>query len=962
MKVFNSIIGKILGILLCIIIGAVLAVGGEALAVYLLATQQGGVKTVSDLLNQVVPSNELKLELDDEVKKMSVLDWGKSIAAQVTEDTGTIGGLEHLIGTTFLTDKIYELIGIDQVKLRESSIKNIGQTIAENLTLGIIADKFNISLPDLPIFEDDTFLSEPVTTAFANLTEYTLSSFIKLDENSNAIMKKLADLKISELGGEALTNKINEIKISDIIEMGEDTNAVLKSLKDLTIGELGGGAVNDKIGELFIDELITINESSSSTLKAIQFSTSSSQKATIPQASIATTKENLASGYTFVEHNGEVYAYANGEMKPTDETNMEVYKTREYKGVYRPLVGIDDRMKTITIGELIEVDPSNTLLNAIKDSTLDSLPDDINKLFLGELITIDIDTSQTLQALKYATLKTNKTLIKVADVTTIETSGSFEKPGSIYVLSGDKYYVGVINNEGGLSIALNSDNEDCYEVYETKFFDGIYHPLISIDETTKTLLICELMTISDSAANIMKSIKYAALESTVVELDKATFDASTFASDPSLELDEDVGNYIYSDIGVAYICKLDEEGNRITTLGGTKYEAYKTKLYGGKYYPLKGISDIVDDLKLGDALEIDANSARILRTLKDTKLNKVGDAIASLFIDEITTIEASSSTVLKTLRFSTLEDQIERLTYSNTTFEEILTGDRDEMYRYFEYDGTIYAISITEILIDGTEYDFNKTKYYQADDELNEVLRPLVGMNKKLDKLALKDVFSEAQLQSGVLSLVDPETALGDISTVVATAVQESTVSVLQGKGVINNINTSGLNNKETKAYIFNSTLTDMIQGLVNFAGDPFNTLTMQVNYHYISRPTSTISTSSFASLSDFVGAYAQYNTISLQTNVVVNVDTSIDDVSIFYDVDNEQYLIPIANFEANGYTLTINSAGKPVKVAVFKSDLGGYTELSNNQYGYSYYTTSSPSYIPIAYDSEGITIENKNP
>ena len=48
MKVFNSVIGKILGVLLCIIIGMVLAVGGEALAVYLLGTRQNGVKTVYD--------------------------------------------------------------------------------------------------------------------------------------------------------------------------------------------------------------------------------------------------------------------------------------------------------------------------------------------------------------------------------------------------------------------------------------------------------------------------------------------------------------------------------------------------------------------------------------------------------------------------------------------------------------------------------------------------------------------------------------------------------------------------------------------------------------------------------------------------------------------------------------------------------------------------------------------------
>ncbi|MCR4660482.1 MAG: hypothetical protein K5765_00580 [Clostridia bacterium] len=960
MKVFNSVIGKILGVLLCIIIGMVLAVGGEALAVYLLGTRQNGVKTVSDLYNQYTPESMPKLNLSDEVKAMSVVNWGKSIINAATSSEGKIGDIEELLGTSIISTKLNELLGVPVDAVKESSLSGIGETITENLTLGAVADKFNVTLPDLPIFKDQEFLDKPIAHAFEDLTEYELNKFIDINEESNVVIKSIADLKISELGTDALTEKVNSLKLNEVMEVGEESHPVLKALQDLTIGELSGSGVEEKIGTLFLDEILTISEESNQTMKSIQYATTKSQIVSIRISdTTAYIGDRRVEGYEYVTYGDEKYVYyiKNGEkVYESGGTHAQFLKTRDYKNYYRPMIGIEDKVGTITIGELVEIDENDTLLYSLRNSTIDSLPEDVNRLFLGEILTITNETTKTLQALKYSTLKTVETLIDKAG-TTIEYGQEHEKPGYIYLINDGKYYVGIINNLGALDEALNEQSIQCYRAYETKLFDNIYYPMVSIDETTKNLLIDELMDVGTSPSKIMDTIKDAALESNIVELNKTNFDDSTTTYmataeyDASLELTKYAGNYLYSTRGIAYICKVDKDGNRIISDG--KYTAYRTKIYKGKYYPIKGVSDQIDELTLGDAIEIDSSSPTILKTLEGTKINELGNAIAELFIDEITTIDSGSPTVLQTLKYSTLEDQKEHLTYSTSNFV-VYPGPLAVApgYDYYVYNDKVYAIDAGTILTNSTAYDFFKTKEYKS------MIRPLAGMGTKLDTLKLNDVFSESELSQGILSLVDPNTRISQISTVVADAVQKSTVSVLQGKGVISEVEVSPSIDKDIKSFIFNSTLTDMVQGLVNFAANPVTYMAPNpptINDDQI-KPVKKDISGTYSSLTAFLGATAQYGTAYLTDNVTVNIDSTLD--SDYYDSDENCYYIPVMNFDsASGYTLTFNNG--TVKLAVYDTDdLDNLTGISNNQYAYVYY--KSTVYIPTAISGGNITIEAK--
>ena len=129
----------------------------------------------------------------------------------------------------------------------------------------IMQEKFEIELPDLPLFQDEEFLSKPVSEAFGDLDQNTLDSFIEVvyeedatEENpaSSVLMQKLGKKTMKEVS-EDMDAIIQDIAIGEVMEIGEDSTSVLKYLKDTKIGELDGA-----IKEMTIGDAIEIGEDS----------------------------------------------------------------------------------------------------------------------------------------------------------------------------------------------------------------------------------------------------------------------------------------------------------------------------------------------------------------------------------------------------------------------------------------------------------------------------------------------------------------------------------------------------------------------------------------------------------------------------------------------------------------------------------------------------------------------------
>lgn len=391
----------------------------------------------------------------------------------------------------------------------------------------------------------------------------------------------------------------------------------------------------------------------------------------------------------------------------------------------------------------------------------------------------------------------------------------------------------------------------------------------STDTTIKSMFLCELITINDDSNMTLKALKYSSIES-------------------QYELDEN------GEI------KLDEYGNPI----------YKTKeiteVVGGvtvtNTYPLRGLNETIDALYVKDVVNITEDSAVVLRKMRLPTEEEIAAGKADLFgTEDLLVNELGSAKVTEIVQ--------------NTKIGEIID--------IYEADDPEAGVTKSEpILIALKDVSIN-------------------GLNDRLKTLGLNEIFDETELESGALSLIPADTTLNEIPSAVTAAMTNSTTATLAGKGIISEdtfTNISSLQ-KEQQAFIYNSNVSGMLGGVIDFIADPIiytydptgEIITGATpNYGVVSPDEAEISVTVFDSLTDFVNAYSQYNTLNFGSAVTVNVNEAAD--GAFYNEETGCYLIPLFNIGSG----SVNFAGGTVKTAIYETGNGGLI-LSANQYGYAY-------------------------
>lgn len=391
----------------------------------------------------------------------------------------------------------------------------------------------------------------------------------------------------------------------------------------------------------------------------------------------------------------------------------------------------------------------------------------------------------------------------------------------------------------------------------------------STDTTIKSMFLCELITINDDSNMTLKALKYSSIES-------------------QYELDEN------GEI------KLDEYGNPI----------YKTKeiteVVGGvtvtNTYPLRGLNETIDALYVKDVVNITEDSAVVLRKMRLPTEEEIAAGKADLFgTEDLLVNELGSAKVTEIVQ--------------NTKIGEIID--------IYEADDPEAGVTKSEpILIALKDVSIN-------------------GLNDRLKTLGLNEIFDETELESGALSLIPADTTLNEIPSAVTAAMTNSTTATLAGKGIISEdtfTNISSLQ-KEQQAFIYNSNVSGMLGGVIDFIADPIiytydptgEIITGATpNYGVVSPDEVEITETVFNSLTEFVNAYSQYNTLNFGSAVTVNVNEAED--GAFYNEETGCYLIPLFNIGSG----SVNFAGGTVKTAIYETGDGGLT-LSANQYGYAY-------------------------
>lgn len=393
----NIVVGIIIGILIF-----VLAVG---VAAYIVLTGEGMVGKIDDAVDEI--------NFSDDVRALSLLAYlNQAVAGVQNIGDKAIGEVEKLIGTDGISVAIADTVGVSAGVIKTSSLSGLGETLSSNLTLSGMSDSFGIALPsDIPLFQNDEFLSEPVSDAFGSIDGYTLDSFIEVvyDDEATAdnpasggLLQNLGKLPLSELSSE-MDSIIDNTYITDVLDVDESSSEIMKYLASggeggnpVKIGELDG-AVND----MKIADAVNIDADSSPVLKYLR-----DCELTITDADGNVTVEI---GASLSNINEAIKQMTIGDAVEIASTSSRVLQyMKDFK-----LDELDAGIKAMTIADAIAInEDSHAVINAIADLTLDDLSradilqSKLDTLRLGQVITVTETSPKILKALQYSRLGT----------------------------------------------------------------------------------------------------------------------------------------------------------------------------------------------------------------------------------------------------------------------------------------------------------------------------------------------------------------------------------------------------------------------------------------------------------------------------------------------------------------------------------------------------------------------------
>ncbi len=281
------------------------------------------------------------------------------------------------------------------------------------------------------------------------------------------VMKNLASVKIGELTGTTIQDKIQNITIGDIITIDEtdpNTSKLLISLKNKKVGEL-----STVIDTLTLGEIVTIDSSSPQILKALSDCTI---------GNIGTKVDELKLS----------------EIVTIDSSSPKILTALKDC----TLNDIGSKVNDLTLGEVVDTS-TNAILSELSGTKITEIGDKINDVYVGT-------------AMNYLRKeKSDETTVDAFGTSTTAFNGS---DGKVYILQGEKYYYA--ETTCGLS---HTHTAECYEVvwYTETNSEGPTTPASGITKAFVNCKINEISSVMDTLTlrkldigsdnNILKSLQ-----------------------------------------------------------------------------------------------------------------------------------------------------------------------------------------------------------------------------------------------------------------------------------------------------------------------------------------------------------------------------------------------------------------------------------------------------------------------
>jgi len=411
-------------------------------------------------------------------------------------------------------------------------------------------------------------------------TRYSLAA------KSSDILIAIADAYLGDnppVGGLTISETVDTLTLSDIMEITDDSSQILKELKDTTINQLDSTlntlklkqTINIYTEDIFDAQGQIVQEKSNNVLINLSEAYIGAVPAEDPDGkTISETLDNLTveqlieiyDGTELIRDDAGIYYRIPVQYEPYDEFNpahalLSRYRFSDTDGGYYPdsnggfvasaseaFVENTDPLYTEffnnnpgnpALPRYSFAEPSSTLINSLRLSSMDTIDTDINNLELNKLMTIDESSSRVLQSLQNTTLNNLDAEIQtflLSDVIDIYDGYEYiaDNNGDFVIDGYEPYDVGDPTHQyltryifDGIDVYLPDDNGDWVEnyiPYDAMLHDGMprfAHPEASalilrslkdapINDMTPSineLQLKDVITVTPSSSKILQALQ-----------------------------------------------------------------------------------------------------------------------------------------------------------------------------------------------------------------------------------------------------------------------------------------------------------------------------------------------------------------------------------------------------------------------------------------------------------------------
>ncbi len=357
--------------------GVICAVGGAAFAAYHVVTQVKIKDAVNTISGGSINYSEVITEEYAEKTVFELLGSAQTLASKASDGTLALSDLNAISPAVkglaqSLADILNENLCVSltvegEGGLLSTPLNGMGDLLYTEIQELPVADVLKKLSPDLDLsspvlktlFYDDEGNAKRLNeiggvfsegengeTAFDDLK---LKDLIPVDENSNVVIKALAESTVGKLRTEGVTTELDGLKIRDFLGEIDENNALLNAVADCNLQKLKTEGITDELDEIKISDLVDV-EANNPILNAIKDT---------PLGEVGTTLDNLTIQAIYAD---EIYVDDGAGGKKLEGhwkyllTNYKTGEEQDYKLAHMEdlINNMTNNVKAATVRELYE--------------------------------------------------------------------------------------------------------------------------------------------------------------------------------------------------------------------------------------------------------------------------------------------------------------------------------------------------------------------------------------------------------------------------------------------------------------------------------------------------------------------------------------------------------------------------------------------------------------------------------